>query len=386
MDARSGRNAVKRIMLTQPNIRYLTDIFFDFGAVSVLNSLLKKYDIKRPLVITDKGLVEIGMISALKIIDPVIYDGVETNPTEAMATEAAEFYNKNNCDGIIAYGGGSPIDLAKCAAILVHHKSPLENYSVSSGGGSKITNTLPPIIAIPTTAGSGSEVGRAALITIKEGRKIGIISEHLIPRASICDPELTVSMPPILTAATGMDALSHCVECFCSPKFNPVADAISLDGMERGLKNIIPATREGKLQARAEMMMCSLEGGMSFQKGLGAVHSLSHPLGGLTSKKLHHGTLNAIFLPHVLKFNTNYCMDKMKSIADKLDLRDVSQIVTAFEKLIGHLGLPSSLRELGITKEDLEPLSEKAMNDHCTATNPRPMVIDDFVNLYAEAW
>ncbi len=373
MDARSGRNDAKRIMLTQPNIRYLTDIFFDFGAVSVLNSLLKKYNITRPLVITDKGLVEIGMISALKIVDPVIYDDVETNPTEAMATEATNVYNTNNCDGIIAYGGGSPIDLAKCAAILVHHKSPLENYAVSSDGGSKITEKLPPIIAIPTTAGSGSEVGRAALITTENNRKIGIISEHLIPCASICDPELTMSMPPLLTAATGMDALSHCIECFFSPRYNPVADAIALDGLERGLKNIFPATREGKPQARAEMMMCSLQGGMSFQKGLGAVHSLSHPLGGLTSKKLHHGTLNAIFLPHVMKFNMNYCMDKMKSMADRLDIGDPLLLIPEFEKLIGQLGLPARLKELGITKEDLEPLSEKAMKDHCTVTNPRPM-------------
>jgi 4-hydroxybutyrate dehydrogenase len=372
-------------MLTSPNIRYLTDIYFDFGAVKVLKSLLKKYEIKKPLIVTDKGLVRLGMLSSLDIDATCVFDNVETNPTEAMAREAAEFYVNNGCDGIIAYGGGSPIDLAKCAAILVHHTPPLEAYAVISGGG-LITNNLPPLIAIPTTAGSGSEVGRAALVTTKDGRKFGIISDYLIPRASICDPELTVLMPSGLTAATGMDALSHCIECFCSPRFNPIADAIALSGLERGFKNILTATREGSLQSRAEMMMCSLEGGLSFQKGLGAVHSLSHPLGGLTSKKLHHGTLNAIFLPHVLKFNSDYCIDKMKTIAKKLNIGEISAIAGVFEKLCGELGLPSKLRDLGVTKQDLESLAEKALNDHCTSTNPRPMEIDDFVNLYTLAW
>jgi 4-hydroxybutyrate dehydrogenase len=373
-------------MLKQPNIRYLTDIYFDVGAVSVLKPLLEKYEIKRPLIVTDKVLAQLGMIAALQLRDACVFDTVETNPTQAMAEEAAAFYTKNNCNGIIAYGGGSPIDLAKCAAILINHHLPLESFAISSGGASKITNDIPPLIAIPTTAGSGSEVGRAALITNREGKKFGIISDHIIPRASICDPELTVSMPPVLTAATGMDAISHCVECFCSPRFNPVADAIALSGLERGMNNIIPATSRGDLKFRASMMMCSLEGGLSFQKGLGAVHSLSHPLGGLTSKKLHHGTLNAIFLPHVLKFNFDFCMDKMQAIAERLNITDPSAIPGTFEKLIGDLGLPSKLRDLGLTKHDLQPLAEKAYSDHCTPTNPRPVSVEDFERLYHESW
>jgi alcohol dehydrogenase class IV len=386
MDAGAGRNDVKRTMLTQPNIRYLTDIYFDFGAVSVLKQLLDKYKIKKPLVVTDGGLVKLGMMQALGLDDPLVYDRVETNPTEEMASEAAEVFVANNCDGIIAYGGGSPIDLAKCAAILIKHQSPLEQYSINSGGGSKIINNLPPMIAIPTTAGSGSEVGRAALITTKNGRKFGILSDHLIPRASICDPDLTKKMPPLLTAATGMDALSHCVECFCSPRLNAVADALALDGLERGFKHIAAASRDGNMQSRFEMMMCSVEGGLSFQKGLGAVHSLSHPLGGLTLKKLHHGTLNAIFLPHVIRFNFRTCMDKMKAIAERLKIGDSSLIADAFEKLITQIGLPLKLRDLNVTKEELEPLAEKAFNDHCTPTNPRSMTVNDFERLYAEAW
>jgi 4-hydroxybutyrate dehydrogenase len=373
-------------MLTLPNIRYLTDIYFDIGAVKVLELLRIKYEIKKPLVVTDKGVVKLGIISSAGLHNACVFDDVETNPTESMAEAAADAYAKNNCDGIIAFGGGSPLDLAKCAAILTTHRPPLETYSVSAGGGIKITNRLPPLIAVPTTAGSGSEVGRAALITTKGGKKFAIISDHLIPRASICDPELTVSMPPVLTAGTGMDAISHCMECFCSPRFNPVADAISLSGLERGFNNITAATKVGNLQSRAEMMMCSIEGGLSFQKGLGAVHSLSHPLGGLTSKKLHHGMLNAIFLPHVMKFNFDYCTDKMKTIAARLNISDVSAVPYVFEKIIADIGLPTKLRDLGVTKQDLEPLSEIAMNDHCTPTNPRAMTIDDFAKLYTSAW
>lgn len=372
-------------MVIQPHIRYLTDIYFDFGSITLLVPLLQKYEIHRPLVITDSGVVKLGMISSLGIDDLVVYDKVETNPTEEMAIAAAETYTSNKCDGIVAFGGGSPIDLAKCAALLVHHNMPLEQYAVGAGGGWKITGKLPSIVAIPTTAGSGSEVGRAALVTLKGGRKVGIISDYLLPVACICDPELTLSMPSLLTAATGMDALSHCVECYCSTRVNPVADAIALDGLERGFTNIISATKNGDRKARAEMMMCSLQGGLSFQKGLGAVHSLSHPLGGLTSKKLHHGTLNAIFLPHVLKFNLSYCLEKMEVIADRLGLKNSSLLINAFDKLNNELGLPSKLRQLGVTQDDLVPLAEKAMNDHCTATNPRPMVIDDFKKLYAEA-
>jgi 4-hydroxybutyrate dehydrogenase len=373
-------------MLTQPNIRYLTDIYFEAGAVSILKPLLEKYEIKRPLVITDKFLLQLGMIKALQLHNASVFDNVETNPTQEMAEEAAAFYTTNGCDGIVAYGGGSPIDLAKCAAILIHHHLPLESFAISAGGASKITNNIPPLIAIPTTAGSGSEVGRAALVTTKEGKKFGIISDHIIPRASICDVQLTVSMPPVLTAATGMDAISHCVECFCSPRFNPVADAIALSGLARGVNNIVPATTKGDLNSRAAMMMCSLEGGLSFQKGLGAVHSLSHPPGGLTSKKLHHGTLNAIFLPHVLKFNFDFCIDKMQTIAERLNIEDVSEIPSVFEKLIREVGFPVRLRDLGVTKRDLEPLAEKAYNDHCTPTNPRPMRVEDFVRLYDETW
>jgi alcohol dehydrogenase class IV len=374
-------------MLTAPNITYLTNIYFGFGALKALPELLKKYNISRPLVISDRGLVRLGIIRRLGIKDPAVFDEIETNPTESMAFGALEIYRKSNCDGIVAAGGGSPIDLAKCAGILVNHAPPLKQYAIRSGGISRITSHIPPLIAVPTTSGSGSEVGRAALLTVPGEGKLGFLSNYLLPTATICDPELTLELPPLLTAATGMDALSHCIETFCSSRYNPVADAIALDGLERGFHNILKAIRYGTdHQVRTEMMMCSLQGGLAFQKGLGAVHSLSHPLGGLTGRLLHHGTLNAIFLPVVLRFNFDYCTDKMQTIAKRLGITDASLLPDRFAQLNNELGLPAGLRDLGLTKEDLEPLAEKAKEDHCTATNPRTLEVEDFHHLYLEGW
>ena len=374
-------------MLTIPTISYLTDIYFGFGAVRSLPELLTRYNMTRPLVITDKGLVKLGIIERLGITAPVVFDEVATNPSEAMAIAALDKYRQAHCDGIVAAGGGSSIDLAKCVGILVNHPLPVSQYAIRVGGMSKITANMPPLIAVPTTSGSGSEVGRAALITLAGEEKVGLLSNYLLPVAAICDPELTMDMPPVLTAATGMDALSHCVETFCSPRYNPVADAIAIDGLQRGFHNILKATRDGSdKQARSEMMMCSLQGGLTFQKGLGAVHSLSHPLGALSQKQLHHGTLNAIFLPFVLRFNANHCRDKMEVIAGRLNIPDVSALPGIFTDLNKALGLPARLRELGITREDLAPLAEKAKADHCSATNPRPLEVSDLHDLYAEAW
>ncbi len=189
-------------------------------------------------------------------------------------------------------------------ALLATHPGPLANYAAILGGVPKITAATAPVVAIPTTAGTGSEVGRAALITLSDGRKLGFISPHLIPKAAICDPELTLGLPPRLTAATGMDAVTHCVETYLSPRFNPPAEAIALDGLARAVGSIERAVADGTDRtARQELMMAALEGGLTFQKGLGAVHALSHPLGGLKEPSLHHGTLNAVLLPAVLRFN-----------------------------------------------------------------------------------
>ncbi len=382
-----GSNTDQLFIMITPTFTYLTDIYFDFGAVKLLPDLLNKYRVLRPLTITDKGLVNLGILKKLGIETPVVFDEIETNPTESMALAAVERYKESGCDGIVAAGGGSAIDLAKCVAILINHPPPLEQYAILRNGISKITANMPPLIAVPTTAGSGSEVGRAALVTVAGAGKLGFLSNHLLPTATICDAELTIELPSSLTAGTGMDAISHCVETFCSSRYNPVADAISLDGLERGFNNIIKATHNGTdRHARKEMMLCSLQGGLAFQKGLGAIHSLSHPLGALSERKLHHGTLNAIFLPAVLRFNFDYCEEKMQVIADKLRIKKASLLPDRFVQLNEELGLPVRLREFGLTKDDLEPLAKKAKEDHCTPTNPRPLDVADCLRLYTEAW
>ncbi len=371
--------------MPQPTISYLTDIYFDSGAVGVLPDLLDRFGLSRPLVITDPDLVGLGILERLGMDRAPVFEGVQTNPTEAQVLRGLERYRAEACDGIVAVGGGSPIDLAKCVGVLVHHPEPLEQYALLRGGVPRITDRVPPLIAVPTTAGSGSEVGRAALVTLASGNKMGFLSPHLLPRAAVCDPELTLSMPARLTAATGMDAISHCVETYCSTRFNPVADAIALDGLARGRRHIVTATEQGSDRpSRKAMMMCALEGGLAFQKGLGAVHSLSHPLGGLAEKRLHHGTLNALFLPPVLRYNMEYCTEKMDVMARRLGLRKGVDLPAFFEDLNRRLDLPGSLSEMGVTAEDLEPLVRKAVDDHCTPTNPRPLDLEACRALYRE--
>jgi alcohol dehydrogenase class IV len=255
--------------------------------------------------------------------------------------------------------------------MMAVHEPPLEQYAILKGGTPRIRSTPPPLIAVPTTAGSGSEVGRAALLKLDSGRKLGFLSPHLLPKAAVCDPELTLSLPPRLTAATGMDAISHCVETYCSRRPNPAADAIALEGLARGWRAIRSAHADGTdLEAREQMMHCSLMGGLAFQKGLGAVHSLSHPLGALEGLRLHHGTLNALFLPPVLRFNAAACPEKMDGLARVIGV-STKELPIAFERLLEQLGLPRRLRQLGVTKEHLARLAGHAAEDHCSATNPR---------------
>jgi alcohol dehydrogenase class IV len=351
-------------------ISYLTDVYFGRAALGMLPEVLGRLGIARPLVVTDAGLVELGMVRRLGIAD--VFDGTETNPTEANLRACLALYRDRRCDGIVAFGGGASLDLAKLTGMMAVHAPPLEQYAILKGGTSRIGGSVPALIAVPTTAGSGSEVGRAALLRLDSGRKLGFLSPHLLPRAAICDPELTMSMPPALTAATGMDALSHCVEAYCSPRKNAVADAIALEGLARGWRAIRRAHADGSdLEAREQMMHCSLMGGLAFQKGLGAVHSLSHPLGALPGLRLHHGTLNALFLAPVLRFNHESCTQKMHSLAGAMGMPSGEEVPEAFERLVAQLGLPRRLRELGVTSSALAPLAALAAEDHCSATNPR---------------
>ncbi|MAW55484.1 MAG: 4-hydroxybutyrate dehydrogenase, partial [Rhodospirillaceae bacterium] len=299
-----------------PTITYLTTIQFDFGAVKLLGGETKAVGISRPLVVTDKGVAACGVLD--KVLEHLpdamqvsIFDGTPENPTEAAVFMALAQYRANDCDGLIAVGGGSPMDLAKGVAILTAHEPPLEQYAAIFGGAAKITDKVAPVIAVPTTAGTGSEVGRGAILTLNDGRKLGFSSPNNIPRRAICDPELTLGLPKRLTAATGMDAVAHCVETFISPVVNPPAEGIAIEGLRRAMGFIERAVGDGgDREARWEMMMAAMMGAMAFQKGLGAVHAISHPLGGLQEPRLHHGTLNAVVMPAVLRYNASHVGDK----------------------------------------------------------------------------
>ncbi|WP_046865237.1 iron-containing alcohol dehydrogenase [Microvirga massiliensis] len=373
-------------------ITYLTTIRFEAGAARDIGSDLTTLKIDRPLVVTDAGIVAAGLVDRLASGAPAlksapVFSDVPTNPTEEAALAALEIYREQGCGGVVAIGGGSPIDLAKAVALLATHDGPLEAYAAILGGISKIGPAVAPAIAVPTTAGTGSEVGRAALITLRDGRKLGFISPHLIPKLAVCDPELTYGLPPGLTAATGMDALTHCIETFLSPRDNPPAEAIALDGLARAGKSLEKAVANGSnVEARQEMMMAALEGGLTFQKGLGAVHSLSHALGGLKELKLHHGTLNAVLLPAVLRFNEPVAGEKYAALRRVMGLSPEQDLASFIEDLNQRLGLPKSLREMGVPKDVFPAMAKAAMADHSTATNPRPATEDDFAALLTAAY
>ena len=290
-------------------INYVTQIQFDFGAIQLLRAECERVGITKPLIVTDPGVKAAGIlqkaVDALRGLPHAVFDQTPSNPTEAAVRAAAEIYKTQRCDGLIAVGGGSAIDCAKGEAIAATHEGPLSHYATIEGGSPRITEQVAPLIAVPTTSGTGSEVARGAILIVDDHRKLGFHSWHLVPKTAICDPELTFGLPPMLTAATGMDAIAHCMETFMAAAFNPPADGIALDGLARGWAHIERATRDGQdAEARRQLMSASMQGAMAFQKGLGCVHSLSHSLGGV-NPRLHHGTLNAMFLAAVVRFNTD---------------------------------------------------------------------------------
>jgi 4-hydroxybutyrate dehydrogenase len=374
---------------TMALIYYVTQVQFDFGAIQLLKQECQRVGISRPLIVTDPGVKAAGVLQkaldALPGIPLAVFDQTPSNPTEAAVRAAAAIYKAQGCDGLIAVGGGSAIDCAKGVAIAATHEGPLTHYATIEGGSPRITEQVAPLIAVPTTSGTGSEVARGAIIIVDDHRKLGFHSWHLVPKSAICDPELTLGLPPMLTAATGMDAIAHCMETFMAPAFNPPADGIALDGLERGWAHIERATRNGQdKEARLNMMSASMQGAMAFQKGLGCVHSLSHSLGGV-DPRMHHGTLNAMFLPAVVAFNAqseSVVKDKrLQRMAHAMGLQSGSDISEAIKDMNARLGLPNGLKAMGLTPSQFNQVIAGAMADHCHKTNPRLATENDYLEL-----
>jgi alcohol dehydrogenase class IV len=372
-------------------INYITQVQIDFGVLALLPQECARAGMRKPLLVTDAGVRAAGLldraVAALDGLPHAVFDATPSNPTEAAVRLAVTTYLQNGCDGLVAVGGGSSIDLAKGVAIAATHEGPLKTYATIEGGSPKISERVVPLIAVPTTAGTGSEVARGAIVIVDDGRKLGFHSWHLVPKTALLDPELTLGLPPFLTAATGMDAIAHCMETFMAPAVNPPADGIGLDGLERAWRHIERATKDGSdREARWNMMSASMQGAMAFQKGLGCVHSLSHSLGG-ANPKLHHGTLNAMFLPAVVKFNAAAeSMQKDRRLvrmarAMGLTTSDDSgeAVAAAIRDMNARLGLPSGLAALGVTGAIYGKIVDGAMADHCHKTNPRLATRDDYV-------
>ena len=375
------------------SINYITQVQIDFGALALLAGECARAGIARPLVVSDAGVRAAGLldraIATLGAVPHAVFDATPSNPTEAAVRAAVRVYVEAGCDGLVAVGGGSSIDLAKGVAIAATHEGPLKTYATIEGGSPRISDRVAPLIAVPTTAGTGSEVARGAIVIVDDGRKLGFHSWHLVPKTALLDPDLTLGLPAFLTAATGMDAIAHCMETFMAPTVNPPADGIGLDGLERAWRHIERATRDGgDREARWNMMSASMQGALAFQKGLGCVHSLSHSLGG-ANPKLHHGTLNAMFLPEVVKFNASAgSMIKDRRLARMAHAMGLPEgddsgeaIAAAIRAMNSRLGLPSGLAALGVTAAMYERIVDGAMADHCHKTNPRLATRDDYVRM-----
>ena len=373
-------------------LNYFNRPYFENGAIKKISEVLEAHEIKNPLICSDPGLSSIGMTDKIRNLisnefSLSFYEETPANPTEKAVIEALKIYKDNECDGVVGFGGGSSMDLAKAVALMANHDGDLINYSVNEGGYGKITETV-PMIAIPTTSGTGSEVSVGSLIVMNDGRKLIFASPYLMPNAAICDPELTIGLPPILTAGAGMDALTHCIEAILSPINDPPAEAVGIDGIEKIIKedSLIRSFKDGQdKEARWNMMMASTEGAMAFSKGLGAVHSMSHAAGANQELRLHHGTLNAVILPSVLRFTRNYVGDKYSRILRAMGKNQSSDLANEIEKLNEKIGMPGSLAEMGVTEDMIPELIAHAMTDPSNITTPRVPDLDEWEKLFLEA-
>jgi 4-hydroxybutyrate dehydrogenase len=367
-----------------------TTVVFGADSVATVADRVRSLGVSRALVVCDAGVVKVGIAERVRALLEAggvaarVFDGVDPNPVEENVVQGVAAYREHGAGCVVAVGGGSPLDAGKLIALKVTHDRPLAVYDDAVDGGALIGPNVPPIITIPTTAGTGSEVGRSGVVTLAAtGRKTVIFSPYLLAKVAILDPVLTRSMPARITAATGFDALTHCLEAFCSLGDHPMADAIALGGLELCAAHLPRAVEQGDdLSARGAMMKAAMMGAVAFQKGLGACHSLAHPLS--SEKGLHHGLANALCLPAVVDFNERAAKDKLERVRLILD-RDAKTCGAAVRTLRKRVGLPEGLKSEGVTEADIPKLAAKALEDACHRANPRPVTYEDLVGLYVSS-
>lgn len=371
-----------------------TRVVFGEGSVASIGTEAQRFQAKHALIVTDEGVLSAGLITPIaEALDAVgvahgVFSSISSNPLEAEVLSAADAFTKQGADLVIGVGGGSPLDVAKLVRLATTHPLPLAQYDDTLNGSEKIKGALPPMLAVPTTAGTGSEVGRSGVVTLQAtGRKTVIFSPKLLPDTAVLDPVMTETMSPRTTAATGFDALSHCIEAYCAKGDHPMADAIALAGARLVVESLERAVRDGQDRAaRGDMLKASMMGAVAFQKGLGACHSLAHPLS--DHKGMHHGLANALCLPAVLDFNRSAVPERIAAIGSILGARGNDTETLAFEcsgalrALRKKVGLPSGLGELDVEEDDLPELAEAAMADVCHTLNPRECTEEDMLALY----
>ena len=376
------------------NWNYPTTVWVGNNRIIEINSACKSLKIKKPLFVTDKDLAGLDFVkNIIKIIEKEfknlnIFSNFSGNPNGDDVDKGVKEFKKNNCDGVIAFGGGSGLDVGKAIAFMSGQTRPIWDFEDIGDYWKRANNdNIAPIIAVPTTAGTGSETGRAsAIINNETGVKKIIFHPKFLPSIVILDPVLTLDLSPRLTAATGMDALAHNLEAFCAPGFHPMADGIAIEGIRLTKKSLITAVKDGKnLEARSDMLAAASMGSTAFQKGLGAIHSLSHPVN--AQFNLHHGLSNAIFMPYVLTYNKKFIEKRIVSVCDFLGLKkNFKSFLDWILELRKELNIPHALSEvISEDKFDLEMLSKMALEDPSTATNPRLLNLEDMKKLYDQS-
>ncbi len=379
-----------------------TVLFYGVDALKDLAPAIQKRGLKSLLLVTDPGLVQIGLADTVKRtltssgLNIEIFDNVHPNPIEEDVTTGVEMYKSGGFDGIIALGGGSAMDVAKTIRFMAVHEPPLAQYDDALGGDAKIVNPMPPLFAIPTTAGTGSEVGRSSVITLKEtGRKTIFFHPGLMPDIAVLDPKLTIGLPPLITAATGMDAFTHCAEAYLVDSFHPMADALAVEGMKMIVANLSKVLDEpGNLDARGKMLLAASMGATAFQKGLGMIHSMAHPLS--AEFNIHHGLANALLIKFGMEFTIAKTLETSnQALMEKLNLigniilnsttEDIALLPENLNNFIHNLGISGGLEQHGILPNHIPKLAQLAFEDSCHATHPFPVSIEDFHAVYTRA-